>query len=55
MVMVSGKAPNRNGTLYKGEDTNGNKMELVSSDGELVCYWGWSEVSGHWADVDKVT
>ena len=56
MTLVSGKAPKRDGVLYKGEDTNGKKMELVGYDGDVVCYWGWSDPpSGHWADVDKVT
>lgn len=47
MSLVEGRAPSREGPLFKGEDTKGNLMELAycdTGDGTCpyVCYWGWS-------------
>lgn len=43
MEITEGKAPTKQGQLWKGEDHRGEKMELAgTNDGNPVAYWGWS-------------
>lgn len=45
MSVVWGKAPTKDGQLWKGETMTGDKMELAgnSEDPESpTAYWGWS-------------
>ena len=41
--VTEGKAPTKDGQLWKGEDEKGNKMEFAgNTDGSPTAYWGWS-------------
>lgn len=44
MKLVKGKLPFKHQQLFKGEDANGKKMEIVWNDRIKghTCYWGWS-------------
>ena len=43
MELVAGKLPTKDGQLWKGETTEGGKMEFAgNSDGDPTPYWGWS-------------
>ena len=44
MTLVHGIAPTRDGTVFKGETTTGEKMELAMGPGGCgpVAYDGWS-------------
>jgi len=50
MTVVEGKAPTKDGQLWKGETTTGRKMELAGQtehkffnpDAQPVAYDGWS-------------
>lgn len=48
MVLISGKLPTRDGQLWKGENQDGEKMEMAHcytgpNDDPHVPYWGWSD------------
>ena len=43
MELVAGKLPTKDGQLWKGETTEGEKMEFAgNSDGDPTPYWEWS-------------
>lgn len=43
MTLVEGKLPTKDGQLWKGENHDGEKMEMAgNSGGDPTPYWGWS-------------
>lgn len=41
--IIEGKAPTKDGQLWKGESETGEKMELAgNTNGDPIPYWGWS-------------
>lgn len=47
MKLIEGKLPTKDGQLFKGENQEGNKMEMAHcytgpNDSPYVPYWGWS-------------
>lgn len=40
--LVEGRWPSREGQLWRGQLTDGSKVEVAFSHGDIVAYNGWS-------------